>query len=120
MSITQKNAVLINLTGEQIANDLAEKLKPFIDERLEKALESKSEEAESPISMAEAADYFGLSRTTFSKLVSKGEIPFTSLNPDNKKAKKLFTKKALQEWLSNNKSKTVQELKDASYGKGKK
>ena len=109
--------MFLNFTQKELAKDLANNLEPLIERQVEKLLDRKSEDEERPSSMSEASDFLDLSRTTFSKLVGKGEIPYKSLNPENPKAKKLFLKKDLRQWILNNRSKTVQELKNASYGK---
>ena len=53
-----------------------------------------------PLSMAEAADWLGVSRTTFSRLVSKGELRYKSINPNNPKASKYFLKSDLKDWFN--------------------
>lgn len=115
MSIEDRSAVLLNLTGEQIARDVAKNLEPLIEKQVNRVLDLKKEDEESPLTMSEAADFLVLSRTTFSKLVGKGEIHFTSLNRDNPKAKKFFRKKDLKAWMERNRSKTIDELKRAGY-----
>ena len=68
------------------------------------------------MSMTDAAKWLGVSRTTLSKIVRRGEVHYKSFNPDNPKAKKMFTKRDLRIWLSKNKAQTIDELKAASYG----
>tara|TARA_A100001011_G_C13733774_1_gene604580 strand:+ start:89 stop:436 length:348 start_codon:yes stop_codon:yes gene_type:complete len=112
-----KSAVLLNLTGEQLAEDVSKHLHPLIREQVNYILDEQREDNHPPMTMDEACDYLGISRGTLSKLVGQGKIPFKSLNPENRKAKKLFLKKDLREWLQKNRTKTVDEIKKASYGK---
>jgi len=118
MSLEERSAVLLNLTGEQIARDVAKNLEPLIEKQVNKLLDQKSEDEESPLTMSEAADFLVLSRTTFSKIVGKGEIKFKSLNPNNPKAKKLFWKKDLRSWMEKNRNRTIDELKKVGYEEG--
>ena len=119
MSASDKTAVLLNLTEEQIAKGISKNLEPLIREQVNHILEQKTEDEEAPIGMKESAMFLKLSRTTFSKIIGKGQIPYKSLNPDNPKAKKFFFKKDLREWSKSNRSKTIDELKSMSYGKDK-
>lgn len=119
MSIPDRSAVLLNLTGEQIAKDVAKNLEPLIERQVNKVLDQKTEDEESPLTMSEAAEFLVLSRTTFSQIVGRGEIHYKSLNPDNPKAKKLFWKKDLRAWMHKNRSKTIDELKKVASGQGK-
>ena len=112
-----KNGVFLNFTEQELAIKLAHNLRPLIEQQVNRILELKSEDEDSPLKMAEAINFLGLSRTTFSKILAKGEIPFKSLNLDNPKAKKFFLKKDLREWLQKNRTITINELKMASNGK---
>ena len=103
--------MFLNFTEQELALSLAHNLKPLIEEQVDRVLELKSEEDTSPLNMAKAADFLGVSRATYSKLVNKGEIPFKSLNPDNPKAKKFFLKNDLRVWLQKNRTSTIDELK---------
>ena len=118
MSINESSAVLLNLTGAQIAKDVAKNLEPLIEQQVNKVLDLKREDDESPLTMAEAADFLVLSRTTFSKLVGKGEILYKSLNKNNPRAKKLFWKKDLRDWMQKNRNRTIDELKKVGYEGG--
>ena len=115
MSKNESSAVLLNLTGAQIAKDVAKNLEPLIEQQVNKVLDQKTEDEESPLTMAEAADFLVLSRTTFSKLIGKGEIHYKSLNPNNPRAKKLFWKKDLRDWMQKNRNRTIDELKRVGY-----
>ena len=100
----------------EFAAGIAAELKPFIMDEVNRILNLKNKDEQTPMSMSEAALWLGISRTTLSKLVGKGEVSYKSFNPDNPKAKKVFTKKDLREWLLKNKSKTIDELKAVGYG----
>ena len=117
MSNTDRTGMFLNFTDQELAHNIAHKLKPLLREIVDDIKHQDTEDDESPMSMSEASDWLNLSRTTFSKIVNKGEIPFKSLNPDHPKAKKFFTKKDLREWLLKNRNRTIEELKNASYGK---
>jgi hypothetical protein len=112
----EKNAIMVNYSDKELAAGVARELKSFITDHVNQILNEKAEDEETPMSMSEAALWLGISRTTLSKLVGKGEVSFKSFNPDNPKAKKVFTKKDLREWLLKNKSKTIDELKAVGYG----
>ena len=116
MNGSEKNAIMVNYSDKELAAGVARELKPFITDHVNQILNEKAQDEETPMSMSEAAIWFGISRTTLSKLVGKGEVSFKSFNPDNPKAKKVFTKKDLREWLLKNKSKTIDELKAVGYG----
>lgn len=108
---TDKTGMFLNFTEQELAQSLATNLEPLIEQQVQKVLDQKKEEEGKPLRMEEAADFLRVSRTTFSKLVGKGEIPFKSLNPDNPRAAKFFAKRDLQKWLKDNKTKTIDELK---------
>ena len=105
MNVTEKNAIMVNYSDKELAADIANELKFFITDHVNKFLNEKAQDEEPPMSMSEAATWLGISRTTLSKLVGKKVISFKSFNPANPKAKKLFTKKDLRMWLLKNKSK---------------
>jgi predicted DNA-binding transcriptional regulator AlpA len=50
----------------------------------------------------QAADFVGIGKNSFMKLVEKGEIPFKVLNSDSKFVHRRFRKSDLEQWLSNN------------------
>ncbi len=108
--------VFSEFSKEELARGVAHSLKPFIDEQVQLVLSQKVEDDSKPLSMAEAANWLGLSRSCFSGLVGKGEIGFTSLNPDNPKSSKYFTIKDLRKWLESNKTKSISELKNSTNG----
>ena len=111
----EKNAIMVNFSDKELAAGVARELKPFITDHVNQILNEKAEDEQTPMSMSGAATWLGISRTTLSKLVGKGEVSYKSFNPDNTKAKKVFTKKDLREWLLKNKSKTIDELKAVGY-----
>jgi hypothetical protein len=57
MNINKSSAILLNLTGAQIAKDVAKNLEPLIEQQVNKVLDQKTEDEESPLTMAEAADF---------------------------------------------------------------
>ena len=116
MEENPKSAVMINLTEKQIALGVAKHLKPLLREEINSILTEKKEDEAKPISMAEAAHWLGLSRTTFSGIVGKGEIKYKSLNPENPKASKFFLIKDLRRWLETNRAITIDELKSSTNG----
>jgi len=110
----EKKALMIDYDAKQLAKDTAHHLEPIIFEIVESIEKKKQSEFEKPLTIAEASDYLSISRTTFSKLIQKGEIPFVSMNPDNPKAKKLFSRKDLNDWKTLKKTKTIEELRKLS------
>ena len=116
MNGSEKNAIMVNYSDKELAAGVARELEPFITDKVNQILKEKSQDEQTPMSMSEAALWLGISRTTLSKLVGKGEVSYKSFNPDNPKAKKVFTKKDLRDWLLKNKSKTIDELKAVGYG----
>ena len=112
----EKNAIMVNFSDKELAAGVARELEPFITDKVNQILKEKTQDEQTPMSMSEAALWLGISRTTLSKLVGKGEVSYKSFNPDNPKAKKVFTKKDLRDWLLKNKSKTIDELKAVGYG----
>lgn len=105
------NTIMINYTPEQLAGEVAARLKQYNSDLINQLLDERTEDESKPLTMAEAANWLGLSRSTFSEIVGRAEIPYKSLNPDNPKAKKLFLKKDLRNWLLKNRTKTIDELK---------
>ncbi len=102
---------MINYTPEQLAGEVAARLKQYNSDLINQLLDERTEDESKPLTMAEGANWLGLSRSTFSEIVGRAEIPYKSLNPDNPKAKKLFLKKDLRNWLLKNRTKTIDELK---------
>jgi hypothetical protein len=111
-----KNAIMLNYSDKELAKGVANELKDFITAHIHQILNEKTEDEDNPMSMTDAAKWLGISRTTLSKIVARGEVNYKSFNPDNPKAKKMFTKRDLRIWLSRDKAKTIDELKAASYG----
>ena len=105
MNITEKNAIMVNYSDKELAAGVAQELKSFIKDQVNQILNEKAEDEQTPMSLYEAAVWLGISRTTLSKLIGKGEVSFKSFNPDNPKAKKIFTKNDLRAWVQKNKSK---------------
>lgn len=112
----EKNAIMVNYSDKELAKGVANELKDFISAEIHQILNEKTEDEDTPMSMSDAANWLGVSRTTLSKLVGRGEVAYKSFNPNNPKAKKMFTKKDLRAWLASNKAKTIDELKSVSDG----
>ena len=119
MSTNNKTGMFLNFTLQELAQGTAHNLEPFIKETIEKLLAIRTEDLEKPLSFQEACDWLGISRSTLSDLIKDGRISYHSLNPNHSKAKKLFTKKDLRDWMMENKVRTVQELKAGGYGESK-
>ena len=111
MTTSEKTGMFLNFTEQELAQSLAHNLKPLIKEEVDRVLESKTEDNDSPMTMEECADFIGISRATLAKIVGRGEIPFKSLNPDNPKSKKFFLKSDLRVWLQKNRTSTIDELR---------
>ena len=106
-----------HFTQQELAQELAHNLKPFIREEVDRVLELRAEDDDSPITMEECADFIGISRATFAKIIGRGEIPFKSLNPDNPKSKKFFLKSDIRLWLLKNRTMSIDELKEVGNEK---
>ena len=111
MSKEQK-ALMIDYDAKQLAKDTAQHLEPIIFEIVESIEKKKQSQFEKPLTIAEASDYLNISRTTFSKLIQTGEIKYVSMNPENPKSKKLFSREDLNDWKTLKKSQTIQELRN--------
>ena len=85
----------IEFSEEELAKGVAHYLKPFIGEEVQSILSRKQEDESRPLTMAEACKWLGICRATFSKLVGKGEIKFTSLNPNTPELANIFKFKIL-------------------------
>ena len=70
----ESKALMIDYDAKKLAHDTAAHLTPVLYEIVESIQEKKQNEYEKPISMAEACVYLGITRTTFSKIVGKGEV----------------------------------------------
>ena len=110
----KKGAIFMDYSPKEIASELAPKIKEAVLQIHKEIEEKNSNEYKKPISMTEASRYVGIGRTLFSKIVNQGLIPFHSLNPNNPKAKKLFYRDDLQNWVKSNRIKTINEIKNAS------
>jgi len=111
-----KKIIMFDLTGQELAAQISHNLKPLIKEQVYQVLEQRREDESKPLSMAEAADYLNIGSTAFSNLVNRGELKFTSLRPDSKTGKKFFMVSDLRDWLEFNKSRSINEVKDAANG----
>ena len=111
-----KKVIMIDLTGHELAAQISHNLKPLIKEQVSQVLQQRKEDSSKPLSMAEAADYLNIGSTAFSNLVNRGELKFTSLRPDSKIGKKFFMISDLRDWLESNKTRTINEIKDAANG----
>lgn len=116
MSKNENTGVFLNYTPDQLAETLAMSLEPLIQAQVQRVINLKSENEEAPIGINESIEFLGVSRTTFSGIIKRKEIPFKSLNPNNTKSKKFFLKKDLRAWLLKNREKTIDELKMIGYG----
>lgn len=72
-------------------------------ERIEKLVRA----GKNVLSLEEASEYTGISRSYLYKLTAKGEIPFSK--PRGKMI--YFSKEKLDEWLLSNQSKSSKEIK---------
>tara|TARA_S200000501_G_C20495929_1_gene600350 strand:- start:166 stop:483 length:318 start_codon:yes stop_codon:yes gene_type:complete len=97
----EKNAIMVNYSDKEFAKGVANELKAFITAHIHQILNEKTEDEDNPMSMTDAAKWLSVSRTTFSKILGRGEEHYKSFNPDNPKAKKMFTKMDLRIWISN-------------------
>lgn len=112
----EKKSIMIDYSPSELAYGVFQNLSPLIEEKFRQILDEKDDKNAPPLSMAESADWLGVSRTTFSRLVAKGELKFKSLDPSNPKTKKYFLKSDLQDWLTQNQTKTINELKSSANG----
>lgn len=110
----ESKALMIDYDAKQLAKDTAAHLEPIIYEIVE-AIEQKAKNKQAKaMSLAEAADFLSISRASMSKLISQGEIRFTSMNPVNPKAKKMFDRVDLIAWREGKKTKTISEIRKAA------
>ena len=109
----QSKKGFIEFSEEELAKGVAHYLKPFIGEEVQSILSRKQEDESQPMTMAEACKWLGICRATFSKLVGKGEIEYSSLDRNNPRAGKYFQVQDLREWLEANKTKSINDIKDA-------
>ena len=112
----EKKSIMIDYTPSELAYGVFQNLSPMIEEKVKQILQEKKDDESKPLSMEESADWLGVSRSTFHKILSRGELKCISLNPDYPKSKKLFLVADLKEWLDKNKSKTIDELKSLANG----
>lgn len=106
-----------HFTQRELAQELAHNLRPLIREEVDRVLELRAKDDDSPMTMEECADFIGISRATFAKIIGRGEIPFKSLNPDNSKSKKFFLKSDIRLWLLKNRTMSIDELKEVGNEK---
>jgi len=114
----ESKALMIDYDAKQLAKDTAVHLEPIIYDIVE-AIEQKAKNKQAkPLTLAQAADFLCISRPSMSKLISQGEIRFTSMNPKNPKSKKMFDREDLIAWRNSKKTKTISEIiKAARDGK---
>lgn len=110
----ESKALMIDYDAKQLAKDTAAHLEPIIYDIVE-AIEQKAKNKQAKaMSLAEAADFLSISRASMSKLISQGEIHFTSMNPENPKSKKMFDRADLIAWRNSKKTKTISEIRKAA------
>ena len=114
---SQKKAILLDLTDKELAQAVADNLRPLFKEQIREVIDEFYQDQEEPISMEQACDWLGIGRTTFSKIINSGEIPYKSLNPDSPTAKKIILKRDLVEWIEKNKTKSIEQIKESYNGK---
>ena len=114
--MADKKVIMIDLTGHELAAQISHSLKPLIKEQVNQVLKQRKEDHSKPLSMGEAADYLNIGSTAFSNLVNRGELKFTSLRPDSRTGKKFFMVSDLRDWLESNKTRSINEIKDAANG----
>jgi len=108
----ESNAFLLNYNAKDLASDTSKHLKEFIRKLLDDAVDCKcNNDPDQPMTMEQCAEFLGIGRTTFSELINSGEIPFTALNPNHKRARKLIKRKDLLDYLEKNKTKSIDEIK---------
>jgi hypothetical protein len=110
-SSKEKKAILLDLTDKEIAQGVAKNLMPFLKQQFDDFITEFYEDKNVPMSMEDACHWLGVGRTTFSKIISRGDIPFKPLNPDNPKSKKLIIRSDLLAYMERNKTKSVDQIK---------
>ena len=114
---SNKKAILLDLSEKELAEGVARNLTPYLKQQFNDFISEFYEDKDTPISIDDAADYLGVSRSTFSKILNRGEIPFSSLNPDNPKSKKLILKSDLLGYMERHRTKSIQQIRDSYNGK---
>jgi len=110
----ESKALMIDYDAKQLAKDTALHLEPIIYEIVDSIEQKAKNKLLKPLTLAEAADFLCISRPSMSKLISQGEINFTSMNPDNPKSKKMFDREDLIAWRNSKKTKTISEIRKAA------
>ena len=110
----ESKALMIDYDAKQLAKDTALHLEPIIYEIVDSIEQKAKNKLLKPLTLAEAADFLCISRPSMSKLISQGEINFTSMNPDNPKSKKMFDREDLIAWRESKKTKTISEIRKAA------
>jgi len=108
---SQKKAILLDLSEKELAQGVAKNLMPFLKQQFNDFITEFYQDKDVPISLEDAANYLGVGRTTFSKIINRGDIEFTSLNPDNPKSKKLILRSDLLAYMEKNRTKTIEQIK---------
>ena len=112
----EKKAILLDLTDKEIAQGVAKNLMPLLKQQFDDFITEFYEDKDVPMSMEDACHWLGVGRTTFSKIISRGDIPFVPFNPDNPKSKKLILRSDLLAYMEKNKTKSFEELKEKYNG----
>ena len=115
MNVHDKGALMMGLREKELAQSIAQELQPSIREQIIKILEEFQED-DKLFTLEEAAEYIKIGRTTLSKLISKGDIAFTSFNPENPKAEKRVLKSDIDAWMKRNRTEAINHLKDKGNG----
>jgi hypothetical protein len=116
----ESKALMIDYDAKQLAKDTAVHLEPIIYEIVEAIEQKAKNKLLKPLTLAEAADFLCISRPSMSKLISREEIHFTAMNPENPKSKKMFDREDLIAWRESKKNKTISEIRKAARnGKSK-
>ncbi len=110
----ESKALMIDYDAKQLAKDTAVHLEPIIYEIVEAIEQKAKNKLLKPLTLAEAADFLCISRPSMSKLISKAEIYWTSMNPENPKSKKMFDREDLIAWRNSKKTKTISEIRKAA------
>ena len=84
---------------------------PLLKQQFDDFITEFYEDKDVPMSMEDACHWLGVGRTTFSKIISRGDIPFVPFNPDNPKSKKLILRSDLLAYMERNKTKSVEQIK---------
>ena len=109
-----KKAIMVEFSEKELATAVGRELKTYFENLHLKILQEKKEDEDRPLSMRQAMEWLGISRSLFSEIVNRGEIVYTPLDPNHSKSQKYFHKKDLRDWLKKKRVKTIDELKKDS------